>query len=62
MLHALEHMHSKNLVHMDVKVQLSSSDQVEVSMTLRLAFAWPCVSVHFAACCVSCRAAIYLWI
>jgi len=60
MLRALEHMHSKKLVHMDVKVQTVLPHHVEVSMTL-LAFAWPCVSVQFVACCMSCRAIIYLW-
>jgi len=61
MLRALEHMHSKKLVHMDVKVQTVLPHHVEASMTLTLAFAWPCVSVQFVACCMSCRAITYLW-
>lgn len=34
MLRALEHMHSKNLVHMDVKVQTALAHHVIVSMML----------------------------
>jgi len=54
-------MHSKKLVHMDVKVQTVLPHHVEASMTLTLAFSWPCVSVQFVACCMSCRAITYLW-
>ena len=61
MLRALEHVHSKGLVHMDVKVQNMLSHNVKVSITLTHACAWPCRNSQYVACCMSCRAITYLW-
>ena len=61
MLCALEHVHSKGLVHMDVKVQNMLSHNVKLSITLTHAYAWPCRSSQYIACCMSCRAITYLW-
>ena len=61
MLRALEYVHSKELVHMNVKVQNLLPHHVKVSVTLTLAFAWPCVDFEYVACCMPCRAITYLW-
>ena len=43
MLRALAYVHSKELVHMDVKVKNLFPHHVKVSITLTLAFAWPSI-------------------
>ena len=50
MLHALEYIHSKELVHMDVKIQKLLPHHVKLSFRLTLAFAWPEVSLQPISC------------
>ena len=50
MLRALEYVHSKKLVHMDVKVPNLLPHHVKVRFTMTLAFALPCMNFQHIAC------------